>query len=92
MLALEDRLRRRDLLATEDVRADFFDRRIGADVVSARHFDSWWKQERRDRADLLTYTLDQAGRMTRRATIWQRFEARWRILYHQGAIVSGSNE
>jgi len=37
---------------------------------------------------LLTYTLDQAGRRTRRATIWQSSEAGWRILYHQGTIIS----
>jgi len=37
---------------------------------------------------LLTYTLDQAGRRTRRATIWQKFEDGWRILYHQGTIIS----
>ncbi len=37
---------------------------------------------------LLTYTLDQAGRRTRRSTIWQSSENRWRILYHQGTIIS----
>ncbi|MGA7829357.1 MAG: DUF4440 domain-containing protein [Terracidiphilus sp.] len=37
---------------------------------------------------LLTYTLDQAGRRTRRATIWQSSEDSWRILYHQGTIIS----
>jgi hypothetical protein len=37
---------------------------------------------------LLTYTLDQAARRTRRATIWQRSEDGWRILYHQGTIIS----
>ncbi len=37
---------------------------------------------------LLTYTLDQAGRRTRRSTIWQRSENVWRILYHQGTIIS----
>jgi len=36
---------------------------------------------------LLTYTLDQNGRITRRATIWERAEEGWRILYHQGTIV-----
>jgi hypothetical protein len=37
---------------------------------------------------LLTYTLIQdAVRRTRRATIWQRTEASWRIVYHQGTIV-----
>jgi hypothetical protein len=37
---------------------------------------------------LLTYTLDQAGRRTRRSTIWQSSETGWRILYHQGTIIS----
>lgn len=38
---------------------------------------------------LLTYTLDQNGRRTRRSTIWRRDNDGWRILYHQGTIVSG---
>lgn len=37
---------------------------------------------------LLTYTLDQAGRLTRRATIWEKTAEGWRILYHQGTIVT----
>jgi hypothetical protein len=37
---------------------------------------------------LLTYTLRQAERLTRRTTIWQTTSAGWRILYHQGTIVS----
>jgi hypothetical protein len=37
---------------------------------------------------LLTYTLDQAGRRTRRSTIWQSSEDGWRILYHQGTIIA----
>jgi hypothetical protein len=37
---------------------------------------------------LLTYMLDQAGRRTRRSTIWQSSENGWRILYHQGTIIS----
>jgi arsenate reductase len=37
---------------------------------------------------LLTYTLRQPDRLTRRATIWQTTSAGWRILYHQGTIVS----
>jgi hypothetical protein len=37
---------------------------------------------------LLTYTLLQDGkRLTRRATIWRRTEAGWKIVYHQGTIV-----
>lgn len=41
---------------------------------------------------LLTYTLDQAGRHTRRATIWERSAEHWRILYHQGTIVTASED
>ena len=41
---------------------------------------------------LLTYTLDQNGRITRRATIWHRTEAGWRILYHQGTIVAANED
>lgn len=37
---------------------------------------------------LLTYTLNQWGRLTRRATIWQRAAEGWRILYHQGTAVA----
>jgi hypothetical protein len=37
---------------------------------------------------LLTYTLLQAERTTRRATVWEKAGDTWRILYHQGTIVS----
>jgi hypothetical protein len=37
---------------------------------------------------LLTYTLDQNGRLTRRATIWEKAADAWRIVYHQGTVVS----
>ena len=41
-------------------------------------------------AYLLTYTLFQGKRQTRRATIWQRTEAGWKIVFHQGTIVQES--
>jgi len=56
--ALEDRARRRGLLASDDARYAFFDARIPADVVSGAHFDRWWRDERRARPDLLTYTRE----------------------------------
>lgn len=37
---------------------------------------------------LLTYTLDQNGRITRRSTIWRRNGEDWQILFHQGTVVS----
>ena len=39
---------------------------------------------------LLTYTLVQEDRVTRRATLWQRICNDWKILYHQGTIVEES--
>ncbi|HEY2470619.1 MAG TPA: DUF4440 domain-containing protein [Terracidiphilus sp.] len=41
---------------------------------------------------LLTYTLDQAGRLTRRATIWEKAEGSWRIVYHQGTIMTDNKD
>ena len=37
---------------------------------------------------LLTYTLLQAERETRRATIWQNTPVGWKIVFHQGTVVS----
>jgi hypothetical protein len=39
---------------------------------------------------LLTYTLHQGDRVTRRATIWRRRAGVWRIVYHQGTVVGAS--
>ncbi len=36
---------------------------------------------------LLTYTLFQGERKTRRATIWQGSGQDWKIVYHQGTVV-----
>ncbi|WP_433349200.1 ATP-dependent RNA helicase HrpA [Micromonospora sp. CA-111912] len=62
---LENRARRRDILVDDETIFQFYDERIPADVVSGRHFDAWWKQTRRERPDLLTFTrelLVNAGR------------------------------
>ncbi|MDX6374803.1 MAG: ATP-dependent helicase HrpA, partial [Nocardioidaceae bacterium] len=52
---LEHRARRRDIVVDEETLFDFYDARVGADVVSGAHFDQWWKQERRERPELLTF-------------------------------------
>ena len=36
---------------------------------------------------LITYTLIQGERVTRRSTIWRRCASDWKIVYHQGTIV-----
>lgn len=41
---------------------------------------------------LLTYTLRQVERVTRRVTIWQATSEGWCILYHQGTIVSAEED
>ena len=44
---LEHRARRRDILVDDEALFAFYDQRVPAEVVSARHFDAWWKQARR---------------------------------------------
>jgi hypothetical protein len=41
---------------------------------------------------LLTYTLRQGRRLTRRSTIWWNALEGWRVLYHQGTIVSAEED
>ena len=36
---------------------------------------------------VLTYTLRQPGRVTRRATVWRRRAGRWQAVFHQGTVV-----
>jgi ATP-dependent helicase HrpA len=55
---LEDRARRRGLVADDAALFAFYDQRIPADVTSARHFDAWWKKARAKSPDLLTLTVD----------------------------------
>ncbi|SCL54986.1 ATP-dependent helicase HrpA [Micromonospora chersina] len=55
---LENRARRRDILVDDETIFHFYDQRIPADVVSGRHFDTWWKKTRRERPELLTFTRE----------------------------------
>ncbi len=52
---LEHRARRRDIVVDEHTLFDFYDARVGADVVSGAHFDQWWKRERQRNGQLLTF-------------------------------------
>jgi ATP-dependent helicase HrpA len=66
---VEHRARRRGLVVGEDELVAFYDARIPADVVSAQHFDTWWKQARRADPGLLTFTAsdllsDNAGEIS----------------------------
>jgi ATP-dependent helicase HrpA len=55
---LEERARRRDLLVDDDAIHAIYDARLPPEVVSARHFDGWWKKQRHRTPDLLTFTRD----------------------------------
>ncbi|MBI2701242.1 MAG: ATP-dependent RNA helicase HrpA [Mycobacterium sp.] len=55
---LEERARRRDLLVGDDDVYAWYEARIPADVVSARHFDAWWKKQRHRTPELLTFSRD----------------------------------
>ena len=55
---LEERARRRDIVVDDEVLFAFYDARIPPDVPTERHFDRWWRGERRRRPDLLTLTED----------------------------------
>jgi ATP-dependent helicase HrpA len=55
---IEERARRRDLIVGDDDIYAFYDARIPAEVVSARHFDAWWRKQRHHAPDLLTLTRD----------------------------------
>jgi ATP-dependent RNA helicase HrpA len=52
---LEERTRRRDLLVDDETLFAFYDERIGPDVVTGRHFDTWWKTARQRDHDLLDF-------------------------------------
>lgn len=52
---LEHKARRRDIVVDEHTLFDFYDARVGQDVVGGAHFDQWWKQTRREQPDLLTF-------------------------------------
>ncbi|MFC4586800.1 ATP-dependent RNA helicase HrpA [Sphaerisporangium corydalis] len=55
---LENRARRRDILVDDETLFDFYDKRVPEDVMSAAHFDTWWKRKRLTEPDLLTFSTD----------------------------------
>lgn len=53
---VEERTRRRDILAGDEAVVAFYEARVPADVSDTRAFERWWRGERRKRPDLLTMT------------------------------------
>jgi ATP-dependent helicase HrpA len=85
---LEHRARRRDIVVDDESLFEFYDERLPAEAVSARHFDSWWKKARHDTPDLLTFSTsmlvnDAAGevRQADYPDAWQVEDQRLRLSY-----------
>ena len=86
---LEHRSRRRDIVVSEDILFDFYDARVGADVVSGAHFDTWWRRERQKRPGLLDFDLamlthDTAEEVTEAdfPQVWQDEGLTFTLAYH----------
>ncbi|NDL71919.1 ATP-dependent RNA helicase HrpA [Vreelandella alkaliphila] len=56
--ALEDRVRRRDILVDEETLFAFYDERIPHDIVNGKGFEHWRKQVERESPDLLKFDID----------------------------------
>ena len=86
---LEHRVRRRDIVVDDDTVFAFYDERIPADVVSGRHFDTWWKAARRERPELLTFTREMLINAEKAAVspldfpeFWQLGDEKLALSYH----------
>ncbi|WP_349262260.1 ATP-dependent RNA helicase HrpA [Actinocrinis sp.] len=85
---LENRARRRDIAVHDDAIFAFYDQRVGKDVVSAAHFDRWWKETRRESPQLLDF--DRAMLVNERAgavleddypDLWRQGRLRFKLTY-----------
>jgi ATP-dependent helicase HrpA len=90
---LEERTRRRDILFDDEAVFEFYHRRIPADVVSQRSFESWWKKARLQSPELLTMTRENLVAdepdepevelvETAYPTTWQQGDQRLSLSYH----------
>jgi ATP-dependent helicase HrpA len=77
---LERRARRRDIAVDDETLFDFYDQRVPAEVVSARHFDSWWRKASRAQPHLLDF--DPAMLITGEGVSVADYPDCW----HQGAL------
>lgn len=74
---LEHRARRRDIVVDEQTLFDFYDARVGDDVVSGQHFDQWWKRARQKKPDLLTFDPDMLTNESAAEVRERDFPTRW---------------
>ncbi|PVG81761.1 ATP-dependent RNA helicase HrpA [Nocardioides gansuensis] len=81
---LEHRARRRDIVVDEHTLFDFYDARVGREVVSGAHFDQWWKRERQKRPDLLTFDPAMLTHQTAEEIREADFPTQWRDSEDEG--------
>ncbi|QNE75986.1 ATP-dependent RNA helicase HrpA [Streptomyces finlayi] len=85
---LEHRARRRDILVDDETLFDFYDQRIPEHIVSGAHFDSWWKDKRKDEPDALDFERsmlinEKAGAVTKDdyPDSWRQGKLKFRVTY-----------
>ncbi|MEV6973415.1 ATP-dependent RNA helicase HrpA [Kitasatospora sp. NPDC093806] len=85
---LENRARRRDIMVDDQTLFEFYDSRLPEDIVSTRHFDSWWKKARHEQPDLLNFEKsmlinDAADGVTEAdyPDHWQQGKLRFQLTY-----------
>jgi ATP-dependent helicase HrpA len=75
---LEHRARRRDILVDDEKLFEFYDERIGREVVSARHFDTWWKKAGARQPDLLDLERSMLVKQSARGVDQRAYPDVWR--------------
>lgn len=83
---LEERSRRRDIVADDDAIYAFYDERIPADVVSMRSFEGWWRKQQNETPKLLHLTRDdlvegEEASDTEFPRVWQYGDQRLKLRY-----------
>ncbi|WP_199551502.1 ATP-dependent RNA helicase HrpA [Streptomyces sp. N35] len=85
---LEHRARRRDIMVDDDTLFDFYDERVPDHVVSGAHFDSWWKQTKREEPELLDFERSMLIRESAEAVTkddypdsWRQGQLKFRVTY-----------
>ncbi len=74
---LERKARRRGIVADDEALFAFYDQRIPAEVTSARHFDTWWKQARAADPGLLDLSPDDLVMPSAAEISADDYPARW---------------
>ncbi|MCX8727325.1 ATP-dependent RNA helicase HrpA [Gilliamella sp. B2838] len=86
---LEHKSRRQDILIDDQELFDFYNHRIDQSVISAKHFDSWWKQKQKSDPDLLSFEKNmlinhcaQQVNLNEFPDFWQQGNFKLPLSYH----------